>query len=203
VNPESERVRAKWLAWCPTKWKLASTQTSGGRPGCGSPLGRASGGQQGREAPINRLSAVRPLGIHEEGGKAGRLGRPNRGGLEAWHRVVEGGPLAFIGIHWQVRAAQRGFAGRKGAGADPRMISAVAAAAKKAASASRGVVNRRPKPLERRGRESWATVGSRKDGRGRVLQQMEGSNDHLPFGRSNVRRELLPGVTRMRCVRRA
>jgi hypothetical protein len=52
---------------------------------------------------------------------------------------------------------------------DRRAISRVSAAAKKAASGWRGVVSRRSKPKERRGRESWTTVWS-KGGRHGVLQ---------------------------------
>jgi hypothetical protein len=61
---------------------------SGCGPGSGSAWG---GGQQGREAPIHQVLAVRSLGIGEEGGKAGRLERPARGGPRASAALHERG----------------------------------------------------------------------------------------------------------------
>jgi hypothetical protein len=126
-----------------------------------------------------------------------RAGPNQRPGAASWsvaHRHVR-----------EVQMGPSGWKGRKGAGEVCTATLAVPAAARKAASASREVVMRRPKRGSTHSEGELSKDGVRWELRGgRVVHQEKGAKEHLSFGSSDVGGEPLAEVmVWVRWVRRA
>jgi hypothetical protein len=104
---------------------------------------------------VETVLSVRALSISDEVGWVGCFGHLVRGGPQAWCSVMQGGSLAGEGS----AESARGVQGPNGSRDIPQVDLGGGGGGQEGVDL-KGVVNRRPKPLERRGRESWAAVGS-------------------------------------------
>jgi hypothetical protein len=113
----------------------------------GALKGSRGGHQEGSEALLSQVSAVRPFSVHKNGGEVGPF-KPSRSPRPDFECcVVQRCPLKCEG---SAEGALRAVRPKRG-GCGPQGNLGSAAAARKAASASWEVVTRRLKPPKRKG----------------------------------------------------